>query len=72
MGIDKVSHFCVGMSIVAILYPFGILPAAAATMIAAVGKEVWDSYGNGTPDVMDAVATIVGGASLLTWYQYII
>jgi len=33
-----------------------------AAVLAAVAKEAWDMLGNGTPDVMDAFATIAGGA----------
>jgi hypothetical protein len=32
-----------------------------ASVLAGVGKEVWDSMGHGTPDFKDALATSAGG-----------
>lgn len=33
------------------------------------GKELWDSLGHGTPEVMDAVFTMAGGFGLLGWIE---
>lgn len=40
-------------------------------VVAAVGKEVWDAQGHGTPDHIDALVTILGGAAMLGWLSYI-
>ena len=38
---------------------------------AAIGKEVWDAQGHGTPDSIDALVTVAGGAAMLGWLSYI-
>jgi hypothetical protein len=68
MPTDKLLHILVGIAIAAILYPFGILPAMLAICIAAIGKELYDRTGRGTPELLDAVATVAGGVALLAWY----
>jgi hypothetical protein len=68
MPTDKLLHLLVGISIAAILYPFGLIPAMVAVAVAAISKELWDKTGRGTPELLDAVATIAGGAALLGWY----
>lgn len=65
---DKIGHFHAGIAVAALFYPFGLIAAIVATFIAAIGKEIWDSYGHGTPDKYDALATILGGGVLLAWY----
>ena len=69
MPTDKLLHFLVGIAIAAILYPFGVLPTMLAVTIAAIGKELRDMRGHGTPEVLDALATLAGGAVLLGWYS---
>lgn len=68
---DKSLHALVGAAIFSAAYTlFSIagLPAlhiaAGAVVLAAVGKEVYDYLNRDkhTPDLMDAVATIIGGA----------
>jgi len=60
---DKALHFIAGVAIAAPFAAVGYpIHAAAAAVLAAVAKEAWDMLGNGTPDVMDAFATIAGGA----------
>ena len=70
-SIDKIAHFLAGSTIAAALLPFGIVVAAFAVIVAAAGKEMWDAHGHGTPDRMDAIATIIGGALLIGWYYLI-
>jgi hypothetical protein len=67
--IDKLLHLLVGISITAIVYPFGLIPAVVVVSLAAIGKEIWDYFGHGTPDPYDALATIAGGGALLGWLQ---
>ena len=68
---DKLAHFHAGIAVAALAYPFGVLLACFAVVVAAIGKELWDAQGNGTPDPIDAVATLLGGAALVGWYQFI-
>ena len=67
MQIDKITHALAGASIAAALLPFGVILAALAVLVAAVGKEVCDAQGNGTPDRIDALATVAGGCAMLGW-----
>ena len=68
---DKSLHALVGGAIFSaayVLFSIAGLPAlhiaSGAVMLAAVGKEVYDYIHRDkhTPDLMDAVATIIGGA----------
>jgi hypothetical protein len=68
MPTDKLLHILVGIAIAAILYPLGLIPAVVAVVVVAISKELWDRTGRGTPELLDAVATIAGGALLLGWY----
>ena len=47
--IDKITHTLAGAAIAAALLPWGFIPALVAVVIAAVGKELWDAQGHGTP-----------------------
>jgi len=57
---DKAFHFLAGWAIAA---TFQSMPLIAAALVgtAAVGKEIWDKRGHGTPELMDIVATLLGG-----------
>ena len=60
---DKRLHMIGGALIMAAgLYLSGdtLLSMALVTTV-ALGKEVWDASGHGTPEVMDAIATVAGG-----------
>jgi len=61
MRIDKAFHFLAGWAIAA---TFQSMPLVAAALVAtaAIGKEVWDKRGHGTPDAKDFAATALGGA----------
>lgn len=65
--IDKIAHTLAGAAIAATLLPWGVIPALLAVVIAAVGKEVWDAQGHGTPDRIDALATVIGGVLMASW-----
>lgn len=69
--IDKITHALAGAAIAAALLPFGVIPALLAVIAAAVGKELWDAQGHGTPDHIDAVVTVAGGVLMLGWLSYI-
>lgn len=70
LPIDKITHTLAGAAIAAALMPFGVIPAVLAVVIAGAGKEVWDAQGRGTPDSVDALATMAGGAAMLGWLLY--
>ena len=59
---DKLLHIIAG---VVIYLVSGLLVSPVMSLIivvlVAIGKELWDSLGNGTPDKWDAIATIGGG-----------
>lgn len=65
--IDKIAHTLAGAAIAAALLPFGLIPALLAIVAAAVGKELWDAQGHGTPDHIDALVTVIGGVLMLGW-----
>lgn len=67
MGIDKITHTLAGAAIAAALMPWGVIPAMIAVVVAAVGKEFWDAQGHGTPDRIDALATVAGGVLMASW-----
>jgi len=67
MQLDKITHTIAGAAIAAALMPWGVIPALLAVLVAAVGKELWDAHGHGTPDRIDALATVAGGAAMLGW-----
>lgn len=64
---DKITHTLAGAAIAAALLPFGAILALLAVIVAAVGKEVWDAQGHGTPDRIDALVTCIGGVLMLGW-----
>jgi hypothetical protein len=72
MPTDKLLHLLAGIAIAALAYPFGILWACLAVLVAAVGKEIYDSTGRGHVELLDALATVAGGALLLGWYTLIL
>ena len=47
-----------------------VAAAIKAAEPAAIGKELWDAQGHGTPDHIDAMATVAGGAAMLGWLLY--
>lgn len=69
MPTDKLLHLLAGITIAALVYPFGILWACLAVFIAAIGKEAYDSTGRGHVELLDALATVAGGSVLLGWYS---
>ena len=66
-SIDKITHTLAGAAIAAALLPLGVIPALLAVVVAAVGKEVWDAQGHGTPDQVGALATVIGGVLMFGW-----
>lgn len=60
ISFDKAFHFLAGWAIAATFQSVPLI-AAALVAVAAIGKEIWDKRGHGTPELMDAVATLLGG-----------
>ena len=60
---DKIKHFAVGLavSIVAYVVTSSATIAFSLSALLGIGKEVYDSRGHGTVEVLDAVATALGG-----------
>lgn len=71
MAPDKLIHFTAGILAFAAILPFaGPLFAFAVACIAAVGKEAYDHLtGKGTPELLDAAATVAGGG-VGVWIAY--
>lgn len=67
---DKANHVVYGAVIAAAVSVYDVQKAAAVVMLFAVGKELSDWWqnrkgGNHGVEVMDAVATVGGGAIVL-------
>lgn len=62
---DKALHFIVGVLIYAAAHFVSPIIGMIAVAVAAVGKEVYDYMNRDkhTPDLWDAVATVLGGAA---------
>lgn len=58
---DKVYHFLAGAFIALCLIWVNITLALVVVGVVAFGKEIYDKYYGGTPEVADAVWTIIGG-----------
>ena len=60
---DKQGHFIVGLLIYTIIHFISPIIGLGAVAIAAVGKEIYDYFHQDkhTPEIADAVATILGG-----------
>lgn len=56
-----------GAGSAAALMPWGVIPAMLAVVVVAVGKELWDAQGHGTPDHIDAIVTVAGGVIMASW-----
>lgn len=59
---DKIIHFLGGAVIcLAVSLFFGGLIGLTVAIVAGIIKEAYDMTGKGTPELMDAIATIAGG-----------
>ena len=72
MQLDKITHALAGAAIAAALLPWGVIPALLAVIVAAVGKELWDAQGHGTPDRIDAMVTVAGGVLMASWLTLVL
>ena len=63
---DKANHFAYGAALAAVGAMHSVLAGAALCAAFAIGKEVYDRVSRrGTPDVLDAVATMAGALPVL-------
>lgn len=62
---DKQAHFIVGLLAYMVFHFVGIGVALVVVAAMAIGKEIYDWFHRDrhTPDVWDAVATMVGGVA---------
>ena len=60
---DKLLHFVAGLICASFVYliTLNLTLAIGASVILGIAKEVYDSRGHGTVEVLDVVATIAGG-----------
>jgi hypothetical protein len=60
---DKQLHFFSGGMLAGLLMPFSVQMAVFGVVFAGIGKELYDLLSEkGTPEIEDAVATILGGS----------
>ena len=63
---DKANHLAYGAALACIGAFHSVLAGAVACALFGIGKEIYDRVSKrGTPDVLDAVATLIGGALVL-------
>lgn len=63
---DKLMHYFVGSLITTTFVPLIGTYAIIPTIIAAIGKEVYDKVsGTGTPELLDIVYTVAGGLPIV-------
>lgn len=65
---DKINHFIVGQAVALVLLLIGWEISLMVVVLIAISKEAWDSQGNGTVEVWDALATIFGGIVIVGLY----
>ena len=65
---DKQLHLLAGSLIAVVCLFFGIslIWTLGIVAAAAIGKEIYDSFGYGTPDIQDALYTIVAGILIVS------
>ena len=60
---DKANHAIYGAAAAAVGCLHSVEAGAILCLVLGVGKEIWDRASRkGTPDIMDSVATLAGGA----------
>ena len=69
LGVDKRLHFWCGL-LVCLIIGIATTPiiGLVAAILAGIGKEAYDAVtGRGTPELLDFVATVVGGLVGAAW-----
>ena len=68
---DKLLHFVAGSICSAFVYviTLNLVLAIGASALLGIAKEVYDSRGHGTVEMLDVVATVVGGVvgAVILW-----
>lgn len=71
MPTDKLAHACLGILIAGgTLVLASPMWAFTATLVAAAGKELYDTRKHGKPDILDAAATLAGGLIVIGASQW--
>ena len=67
--LDKQLHFLLGVAVTSsvTLYSTPTLGLLACAVV-AIGKELYDMTGRGTPELWDIVATLLGGSVVIPHY----
>jgi len=72
LPLDKVLHFLAGSVITSLTYWLLGLWSILLTLIAGVGKELWDYYDDSTKqdvELADMIATVLGGlVTSIAWF----
>lgn len=61
MAKDKIKHMMAGAIIALPSIWIGMTYAMILVAAAGIGKEIYDRFDHGKPELMDAVATMAGG-----------
>lgn len=69
---DKWLHLFSGALVSSVVFfMLGPTLAMLASVVVGVGKELFDLKGNGTPELADAVVTIIGGVLAVLFLSFI-
>lgn len=72
LPLDKIVHFLVGMVILSLLYPFGLVLSLVASVVLAFAKEAFDYWSYGGFDLKDLGATILGAILMLVYLAKVV
>ena len=72
LPLDKIVHLLVGMLLVALLYPFGLVLSLVASVALAFAKEAFDYWSYGGFDLKDLGATILGAILMLVYLAKVV
>ena len=72
LPLDKIVHLLVGMLLVALLYPFGLVLSLVASVALAFAKEAFDYWSYGGFDLKDFGATILGAILMLVYLAKVV
>ena len=65
---DKALHFIAGVLLFAVGHFVSPLVGLGLAFAYGIGKEIWDSFGNGQVELQDALYTFAGGIVGLICY----
>lgn len=68
---DKLQHLAAGAIIALSSIWIGVTYSLILVATAAIGKEVYDKFDHGKPELMDSVATIAGGVLVVVMLEVV-